>query len=157
VLNRTTEAHAALEQAYQMLSEILSGLPPEMQKMSWQQVPEHSALLAAWQAIQPPLATIRLPRVDVPTGRPLRDDEWVEITWTSAEAGDEEIGSKLARRQHRLLRLLRQAKAQGAVPTVEDLAMVLGTSVTTIKRDLATLRRSGQSVHTRGNRADKSW
>ena len=152
-LRRTAEAQAALEQSYQMLSETLNGLTPEQQKMSWEHVPEHKAILAAWQAIHPPRSTVRLPCAGAPTGRPLRDDEWVEILWTVTEAEDDTISDKAACRLQRILRLLREAKEQSAAPTVDALAIALDVSKATIKRDLAALRQSGHAVKTRGSRA----
>jgi DNA-binding transcriptional ArsR family regulator len=151
-LGKTQEAHGALEQAYYMLSETLSGLSPQEKKMSWERVPEHRALLAAWQATRPPRTVIRLPRAGVPSGRPLRDDEWVDVHWAVTEPEDDEISNKVARRRRRLLRLLNEAKEQGAAPTVDDLAMALSVSQSTIKRDLAILRQSGHSADTRGSR-----
>ena len=104
---------------------------------------------------------VRLPRADAPSGRPLRDDEWVEVTWTVTTSEDEAISGKAcpersrrtARRQHRLLCLLREAQEQGAAPTVEDLAEALGVSRATVKRDLAGLRKAGRQVRTRGGRS----
>jgi hypothetical protein len=95
---------------------------------------------------------VRLPRAEAPTGRPLRDDEWVKVTWTVTASGDAEITGKVAYRHHQLLRLLREAAEQGAAPTVPDLAAALGVSTRTIKRDLAALRAAGHSVPTRGSR-----
>jgi DNA-binding transcriptional ArsR family regulator len=135
-----------------MLSETLSGLSPQEQTMSWERVPEHRALLAAWQATRPPRTTVRLPRASAPTGRPLRDDEWVDVHWTVTKPEDEEIQGKVARRRRRLLRLLHEAKEQSAAPTVGDLALALSVSQSTIKRDLAALRQSGHRVDTRGSR-----
>ena len=102
--------------------------------------------------LQPGQVRVRLPVATAPTGRPLRDDEWVEITWTVAAPKDEPIVSKVVRRQQRLQRLLREAKEQGAAPTVDDLGDALGVSRATIKRDLAALRRAGHEVRTRGSR-----
>lgn len=99
--------------------------------------------------------TLRLPRAGAPTGRPLREDEWVEVAWTVAAAEDAAIAGKAPRRQHRLLRLLREAEEQGAAPTVDDLAAALGASRATIKRDLAGLRGAGQLAATRGQRVGR--
>lgn len=120
--------------------------------MSLERVPEHRAIVEAWQAIPPRRTPFRLPRNDAPTGRPLRDDEWVEVTWTVAASEDEAIPGKTARRQHRLLRLLQEAREQGAAPRVDDLAAALGVSPKTIKRDLVALRRAGHAVRTRGTK-----
>ncbi len=151
-VGRTEEARAAIEQAHQLLLAFLVGLSPEQRRMSLERVPEHRAIVAAWKAVQPRRVTVRLPRADAPTGRPLRDDEYVTVTWTVAAPEDDAIGGKVARRRHRLLRLLREAADCAAAPTVPDLAMALGASTRTVERDLAALRAAGHDVRTRGAR-----
>jgi len=150
-LARNEEAHAVLDQAYRMLQEALQDLSPEQRRLSIEQVPVHRAIVTAWEKLQQQIR-MRLPHADAPTGRPLRDDEWVEVTWTVATPEDDAITSKVARRQHRLLRLLREAEEQRAAPTVDDLAAALQASRATIKRDLAALRKAGHNVRTRGSR-----
>jgi biotin operon repressor len=112
------------------------------------------AQLEAKTATHLPLGQIRvrLPAVSAPTGRPLRDDEWVEVTWTVTAPEDDAVLGKVARRQQRLLRLLREAADQGAAPIVDDLGAALHVSRATIKRDLAALRKAGHQVRTRGSR-----
>jgi len=151
-LGQQEEARAALEQAHRTLMRFLEGFSPEQQRRSIQRVQEHRQIVTAREAAQPGRVTFRLPRADAPTGRPLRDDEWVEVAWTVEAPEDATISRKTARRQHRLLRLLREAAEQGAAPTVDHLAQALGVSRATIKRDLAALRRAGHEVHTRGSR-----
>ncbi|RMF27149.1 MAG: DUF1670 domain-containing protein, partial [Chloroflexi bacterium] len=150
-LGRPEEAREAIEQAHRMLMEVLRSLPPEQREVSLERVPEHRAIVAAWRAVQPRRLTFRLPRADAPTGRPLHGDEWVEVTWTVAAPEDETIPGKVARRRHRLLRLLREAIAQGATPTVGHLAEALQVGVRTVKRDLAALRAAGHATPTRGH------
>ncbi len=84
---------------------------------------------------------VRLPRADAPTGRPLRDDEYVTVRWTLDAPGDHQIQGKVARRRYCLLRLLEQARAQGAIPSYGHLAEALGVSRRTIERDMAHLRQ----------------
>jgi biotin operon repressor len=96
--------------------------------------------------------TVRLPNAYAPTGRPLHDDEYANVTWTLSAPEDESVRGKPARRQARLRRLLQEAADQGAAPTVDDLAGALGVSRSTIKRDLAALRQAGFHVQTRGSR-----
>ncbi|OIO93378.1 MAG: hypothetical protein AUK03_08290 [Anaerolineae bacterium CG2_30_64_16] len=150
-LGKNDAAGAALAQAHQLLMTFLQGLSPDQQRVSMAHVPAHREILAAWQAGRPQLPRL-LPRAGVPTGRPLREDEWVEVTWKVSAAEDNVIFGKTARRQHRLRRLLREAAAQAAAPTVDDLAAALEVSRATIKRDLAELRGAGQAVRTRGSR-----
>lgn len=57
-------------------------------------------------------------------------------------------------RQHRLLRITKEAIEQGALLSYEDLAFILTTSVITIKRDMAMLRRAGRTIPSRGWRHD---
>ena len=95
---------------------------------------------------------VRLPSASAPTGRPLRDDEYVGITWTVVTPEDDQITGKVARRRHRILRLLREAAEQSAAPNVNHLAEALDVSARTIKRDLAALRKAGHDPRTRGNR-----
>jgi predicted ATPase/DNA-binding SARP family transcriptional activator len=151
-LGRADQAREALAEAHRLLQQLLDGMPPEQRAMSAEHVPEHRAVLAAWQATQPRRESVRLARIGVPTGRPLRADEQVEVTWTPAAPEDEAVSGKAARRRQRLLRLLREAEEQGAAPTVNDLVDALDVNRVTIKRDLAVLRGSGQSPHTRGSR-----
>ncbi len=139
-LGRVAEARQAIEQAYQGLMDMISGLPPEDQKMSWEQVREHCAIREAWQKTHPNRISMRLPRTGTPLGRPPRPDEWVEVTWTVAAPEDGAIRSKVARRRARLLRLLEEATQQEASPAYEHLAQALGVSPRTLSTDIAALQ-----------------
>ncbi len=57
-------------------------------------------------------------------------------------------------RRHRLSRLTRQAYEQGALLSYEDLAMLLTTSPSTVKRDVQQLNREGKFIITRGSKLD---
>jgi hypothetical protein len=57
-------------------------------------------------------------------------------------------------RHHRLLRITKEAIEQGALLSYEDIAFILTTSVITIKRDMAYLRRAGKTIPSRGWRHD---
>ena len=150
---RGEEARAALEKAYRSVQAQAKTLPdPEWRHDFLTKVPVNREIMAAWEAVQPRRVTFRLPAASAPTGRPLRDDEYVEVTWTIAAPEDDEIAGKVACRRHRLLRLLREAADQAAAPTVPALAAALDVSERTVKRDLAALRAAGHDVHTRGSR-----
>ena len=122
-----------------------------LQHIYLENVAAHRQIVAAFRRTR--RETVHLPRVDVPTGRPLRDDERVEVVWTVAAPQDDEIADKVDRRRHRLLRLLDQAAEQAAAPTVADLAAALEVSARTVRRDLDALRAQGRRVRTRGARA----
>lgn len=57
-------------------------------------------------------------------------------------------------RQHRILRMSREAFDQGALLSYEDLAMLLTTSPATVRRDARVLRKAGKVVMTRGWKHD---
>jgi DNA-binding SARP family transcriptional activator/Tfp pilus assembly protein PilF/DNA-binding transcriptional ArsR family regulator len=159
VLHASGDPRAAgiLEAAHALLQERAAGIDDEEMRDSFMKnVVAHQELLDAyreWQILQQGhQRTVRLPRAGAPTGRPLTEDEFVEVTWTLTAPEDDEIQGKAKRRRHRILRLLREAGEQGAEPTVEDLAGALEVSARTIKRDLAALRAAGHTVTTRGSR-----
>ena len=57
-------------------------------------------------------------------------------------------------RRNRLLRITKESIEQGALLSYEDIAFILTTSVITIKRDMAQLRREGLTIPSRGWRHD---
>ena len=88
-------------------------------------------------------------------GRPLRQTELTEVTWTvDAGAEDRQVQAEhgLRRlRQVRLQRLVLEALAQDGVASQEDLAQALQVSVRTIQRDVQELTGQGLYLPTRGN------
>jgi len=92
-------------------------------------------------------------RSGVPRGRPLREDELIEVIWNPGAPAQREVGqaaNKAATRQQTLLRLCAEASAQDAEPTVGDLAEALGVTPRTVDRDIAALRAAGETLMTRG-------
>ena len=57
-------------------------------------------------------------------------------------------------RRHRILRLTREAYDQSALLSYEDLAIMLTTSPSTVKRDIRHLKHDGKFVMTRGVKHD---
>jgi hypothetical protein len=57
-------------------------------------------------------------------------------------------------RRHRLARITKEAYDQNALFSYEDLAMILTTSPSTIRRDVQHLRRQGKFILTRGTKHD---
>lgn len=96
---------------------------------------------------------VRLARADAPLGRALHDDERVALHWTiDAGADDAEtrrLHGKVGLRRARIVRLVTEAHAHGALPTDAELAQALGVSTRTIEADVAALRRGGVVVRTR--------
>lgn len=144
----TARGMAALRTAYDLLMTHAATIPDEERRRAF--IHDISPGKPIWddyhtrvESARPRLARVRLPRADAPTGRALRDDEYVEIVWTIAVTEDDAIADKAERRRQRLRRLLAEAAAQGAAPTHAQLADALGVGVRTVERDVAALR-SGQ-------------
>jgi len=136
-------ALTALERAHLALQRIVSALAPADQARSRREIPEHRAILAAWETHCPIQQRVRLPRIDAPLGRPLTADEEVEVIWTIESAADRHLPSKTERRHQQIVRLLREAREQGARPAYHHLADALQVSERTIKRDMAALTQAG--------------
>lgn len=155
VLQATDDPRAQqlLAAAYDLLQQRASMIGDEQLQQSFlENIPQHRAIAVAFRRQHFAQFAVRLPRTDAPTGRPLRDDEYVAVHWTLRAPEDESIDDGPARRQARLRRLIQQAADQGAAPTIGDLATALGVSEPTVRRDLAALRRAGHHVQTRGRR-----
>jgi len=93
---------------------------------------------------------------ETPPGRSLADCRRIAITLTLDSPDDLEalqLGIAALRRS-KTQRLTVEAQEQGALLTQEDLARLLCTSRSTIKRDIAYLRSQGIAVPTRGQVKD---
>lgn len=91
-------------------------------------------------------------------GKALEELPKVQV-WVTLHAGQEDVEAYEAYghaglRRQKILRLSEEILDQGGVATQEDLARLLGTSVRTIKRDIAYLRQQGLRVETRGVYSD---
>jgi len=144
---RPAEAQAALAQARDLMRQcgITDALAAVEQLI--ERVQEFPAPL------RPGQRRTLLARRGVPRGRPLRPDDLVEVAWTVELPEQHEVGgvlNKVVARQERLRQLCAEAAAQGAEPTVGDLAGVLGVAARTVDRDIAMLRAAGVFLATRG-------
>ena len=93
---------------------------------------------------------------DSPAGRPLRACKRQPVILT-LHAGEVLAAMKAGvavLRQARIQRLTEEAYEQGALLTHEDLACLLSSSLSTIKRDVKALRQRGLPVPTRGQIKD---
>ncbi len=93
---------------------------------------------------------------DVPAGQTITRSERVAVRLTVDSADDLEALRRgvSALRRHKIQRLTREAQEQGALLTQEDLARLLCSSRSSIKRDIAVLRAQGVDVPTRGQLKD---
>jgi DNA-binding transcriptional ArsR family regulator len=155
VANRTGDeepARLSLRTASSLLSDALSSLDDATRDRAMARVPEHKAIANALERNEAKLMNIMLASLGAPTGRPLREDEWVEVRWRVSDPFDMETVSVSERRRTRIIRLLAEAEAQGASARVVDLAQALEVSVATVRRDLTVLRAGGMGVTTRRGR-----
>lgn len=89
-----------------------------------------------------------------PAGKPVSDCRKVSVLLTLHDA-DKDLAIHKNKglkglRQERLLRITKEAIEQGALLSYEDIAFLLTTSVITVKRDIANLRRNGLTIPSRG-------
>ena len=93
---------------------------------------------------------------DSPPGQPVSACKRVTIRLTLDCADDLEALRQgvAALRRSKIQRLTREAQDQGALLTQEDLARLLCTSRSSVKRDIAQLRAAGIDVPTRGQVKD---
>ncbi len=128
----------ALARAYTTLQLQCHHVPEPHQHAFLEVVYPHRLITLAWLELGPrPVERLRLA---LPS---LNGKSTVNVIWT-IDAGDEDAiveaqYGPVALRRHRLKRLLREARAQGAHPPHRALADALGISVPTIRRDLAAL------------------
>jgi DNA-binding SARP family transcriptional activator len=143
---RGEEAGHYLARAYERLLSVAAQLDDEPARQAFfQHSPTTRRLMSEVYArglAAPPAAGVisrALPAAR--SGRPVR------VRWTvdagPPDAALKQAGGAIALRRARLSRLLAEAEAQGAVPTVAQLADVLDVSARTIQRDLAAVRREG--------------
>ena len=91
-------------------------------------------------------------------GKALESVSKVQV-WVTLDGGDEDLEiyrryGQLGLRRQRLLRVNDEIIEQEGLATQSDLARLLGTSVRTIKRDIAYFRDHGITVLTRGSYSD---
>lgn len=91
-----------------------------------------------------------------PPGKKLSECRRVSVRLTLHDPADLEDAATDLRtlRQRRIMRLCVQAQDQDGLLTQEDLALLLTTSPSTIKRDLRALRQQGHFPPTRGQQRD---
>jgi hypothetical protein len=97
-------------------------------------------------------------RLDASVGKPLSELPKVQV-WVTLDGGQEDLEAyqsfgQAGLRRQKLLRISDEIVEQYGIATQEDLARLLGTSVRTIKRDIAYLAKQGFQVLTRGVYSD---
>lgn len=140
--NPSPASRPFLEKAYRTIEEQADSLPDEAWRARVWAIPLHCQVRAAWEAAQPRRARVWLPKLETAVAGRTAVDQTCEIEWTPYDPADAQIADKVARRRRQLARLLAEAEAQGARPTIADLAAALDSSQPTIKRDLAALRQA---------------
>jgi DNA-binding SARP family transcriptional activator/predicted ATPase len=151
-LDRTDPARQVLRAAFEELQrQALEIKNPDRRSGFLERVPLNHAIMAAYEqnATSTRVVSVSLARRDAPLGRALKGDERITVHWTVSALEDESVSDKTLLRRQRLKRLLQQAESQGAAPTDDDLAGVLGVSRRTILRDLQALSDEIKTPSTR--------
>lgn len=147
------EVTTALDRAHQTLQALVEHVDPDRRRAALDTVPLHRRIVEAWNAAQPRRIAVVLTAADTPLGRPVTDDERVQVTLTLDVGPHDADQPPVVARRRLLIHLVEEAAAQGAEPTVDDLALLLDVSPATVRRDLRALRDAGHHVTTRGSRA----
>lgn len=145
----SARADAALDRAVALLEHDLSGLGPELGRRAGSGRLFRKIRNAHGQRNAREVE-VTVPRLGAPGGRPLRENEMVDVTVTPWRPSDELIASPVDRRRVQLERIVGEMEAAGAVPSIKHLSRALDVSHATIKRDLLALRSRGQLITTRG-------
>jgi DNA-binding SARP family transcriptional activator len=139
-----SQARDYLKRAYQQLLDVAAHLADEAARQTFfHHNPITRRLMkevyARGIASAPELGVVRRQLPTSRSGRP------VQVSWTvdagPADAALKQAQGAIALRRARLARLLQEAEAQGATPSVADLAETLGVSKRTVQRDLQTHRQ----------------
>lgn len=131
-------------------------LTPFLARAYYQQMEQYFQLYAGLDLQDNQLAYCAV-AADQPPGKPIADCTRVAVRLTLHAPADFDTSGATAvsdLRRRRLQRLCEEALAQGGLLSQEDLALLLTTSESTIKRDLRALRTVGISVPTRGQQRD---
>ena len=137
----------AWDHGYRILSLSLQPLDPDVILDAG---PPWSLELLAHHREHRSVSVVARLRAATSTTGPTPEGDFIDVDWTVAHSGDLLFPEGPERRRQRILRLVEEARGAGAVPSTTDLAIALGSSTATIKRDLAHLRERGHLVDTHG-------
>jgi DNA-binding SARP family transcriptional activator/predicted ATPase len=137
-----------LQAAHHEMLTVAATLPTTEREGFLDKVPLNRQVRTAIEALSHQIS-VSLVAADVPLGRKLTPDDYVNIRWTLYSPLDDDIPNKAQRRHSILQRLSAEAALQGATPSDEDLASALNVATRTIERDLAALRDAGIHLPTR--------
>lgn len=92
-----------------------------------------------------------------PAGKPIEEINLVQVRLTLNASTDISVLRKSgmqALREVKIARITQEAQDQGAYLTQEDIAVLLCSSVRTVRRDIERLRKNGIDIPTRGQKMD---
>ncbi|MBW3619993.1 MAG: AAA family ATPase [Actinobacteria bacterium] len=144
----TSRPEATLDhrlRAFACLTAAMADLDERGRAAATEGVEEHEAITTLGREVSPRRVAVRLARRDAARGRPLLGAERIDVT-VDLDPPPPTPGE----RRHQLLHVLDQIRDQEAEATVEDLAVILEVSASTVRRDLRHLRTEGHRPATRG-------
>ena len=136
-------------EAMSQLTEVLASVDEHTRSRALE-LAEHRRIGAIVDRLAPELVSVTVAAAGAPTGRPLTEDERVEVV--VARPVLDRSKDPVASRRNAARSVIDDITRQGGEPTVDDLAAVLQVSIATIRRDLGALRDQGIDIHTRGRR-----
>ena len=125
--------------AHERLTRLLTPFPADVRTRSEQVVAEHSEIIERHALHYPRIQLVYLAPEAQHDG-----ERRVPVRWTVHHPDDLDARDRTTRRRRRLARLLDEARGQHGHPRLADLAEALETSVSTLKRDMASLRAEGR-------------
>ena len=137
-----------LSQAEQAMQSLVNSLPTEDGKRYLKNFPLNRQIQTAVSQYTKQI-TVQLVQKDVPLGRKLTPNDYVNVCWTIQNLADQKITKTAVRRQTIIQRLIAEADQQNATPTDSDLAQALDVSRRTILRDIKNLSEAGITLPTR--------
>lgn len=143
------DAVAQLVAAADAQAEVVAALDPADRRRVLDAVPLQRRT-SAWAKAASRIELVELASTDAPRGRATTAEQRRLVRWTVERPGDDR--STASGRGDVLRRLLAEAEEQGAAPTDDDLAAVLGVSRRTVLRLVEALRAAGHRVATRSRR-----
>lgn len=137
-----------LHQAEQAMFQLADSLPQKDRSRYLQNLPLNRQIQTAVSQYTQQV-TVQLVQKDVPLGRKLTPNDYVNVCWTIHNLTDQHIAETAVRRRAIIQRLIQEAEQQNATPTDNDLAQALNVSRRTILRDMKVLNDTGVSLPTR--------
>lgn len=130
---------AEIAAAHERLQRLLTPFPADVRDRAERAVAEHAEIIERHALHYPKTQLVYLAPEAEHDG-----EKRIPVRWTIHHPDDLDAEDRTTRRRQRLARLIDEARGQRGHPRLVDLAEALDTSVSTLKRDMASLRADGR-------------